>query len=352
MHHDHGVGGFAIIDIAESAADGQNARRQGVLAQEPAGQVHLVRALVADVAVAGVPDPVPVVVQVLPAQRFHRRRTTPQVIVDAGRDRLFAAHLADAGAVLVTGAQGVEDLAEMTLPGPGHRLVEGDGGTTLGAALDDPAVSPGGPDELSTFPDVVRKRLLDVDIAARLHRPEAGQHVPVVGRGNTDSIDVLAVQQLANVLIAFDLQTLLLKPAYAGAQVVFVRVAQGGNADVSEGEQFLKVIAAPSADADNGDADVVVGAAERPVGPDRRQRNRRHGARGSQYRGLQEFAPARESLQGRGCGVVLGHGVIPLLVKYCTDDINCRGKSDINECIRLLAWFNVVYYGQMVSSGF
>ena len=123
--------------------------------------------------------------------------------------------------------------------------------------------------------------------------------MPVVGRGNTDSIDVLAVQQLANVLIAFDLQTLLLKPAYAGdAQVVFVRVAQGGNADVSEGEQFLKVIAAPSADADNGDADVVVGAAERPVGPDRRQRNRRHGARGSQYRGLQEFARLGRASKG------------------------------------------------------
>src|SRR5262249_27766371 len=56
------VGRLAVIDIPEPAADADDGARELALLQAPPGLVHLVDALVAEVAVAVVPDPVPVVV--------------------------------------------------------------------------------------------------------------------------------------------------------------------------------------------------------------------------------------------------------------------------------------------------
>src|SRR5579875_751103 len=56
------VGGLAIIEVAVAAADAENAFGQLLLVQPPTRLVHLVNALVAQVAVTGVPDPVPIVV--------------------------------------------------------------------------------------------------------------------------------------------------------------------------------------------------------------------------------------------------------------------------------------------------
>ena len=67
VEHDLGVRRLAVVHVAQPPADAPHARRQFVDAQEPAGQVHLVNALVADVAVAGGPDPMPIVVQTLAA---------------------------------------------------------------------------------------------------------------------------------------------------------------------------------------------------------------------------------------------------------------------------------------------
>src|SRR5579884_726839 len=56
------VGGLAIVEVAVAAADAENAFGQLLLVQPPTRLVHLVNALVAQVAVTGVPDPVPIVV--------------------------------------------------------------------------------------------------------------------------------------------------------------------------------------------------------------------------------------------------------------------------------------------------
>src|SRR5207249_3242314 len=56
-----GVGSLAIVKVAEPAADTDDRFGQLILAQAPAGLVHLVNALVAEVAIAVVPEPMPVV---------------------------------------------------------------------------------------------------------------------------------------------------------------------------------------------------------------------------------------------------------------------------------------------------
>src|ERR1700674_2335655 len=57
-------------------------------AQAPACNIHLMDALVAKVAVACVPDPVPVVMKAITREWFQGCWSGPEVIVDAGRNRL------------------------------------------------------------------------------------------------------------------------------------------------------------------------------------------------------------------------------------------------------------------------
>ena len=64
----------------------------------------------------------------------------------------------------------------------------------------DPVVLAGGLDHPPAFADVVADRLLDVDVLARLAGPDRGQGVPVVRRGDRDGVDVLVVEDLAEVL--------------------------------------------------------------------------------------------------------------------------------------------------------
>ena len=115
------------------------------LAEEPAGDVHLVDALVADVAVAVEVDPVPVVVdravlRVVAMRRHERRGAGPEVVVDRRRDRLRAGRLADAVAALVAEAARRGDLAEVARLHPLHRLAQPLAGADLRAGLHDAVV--------------------------------------------------------------------------------------------------------------------------------------------------------------------------------------------------------------------
>ena len=95
------IGGVARIDvlgilafglIAQPAAVGDHAVGLAVEAQSPAGDVGLVRALVAGVAVAIEPLPVPIVMKLRPGQlrRGVRGRAAPQIEIRLRRDRVIA----------------------------------------------------------------------------------------------------------------------------------------------------------------------------------------------------------------------------------------------------------------------
>ena len=80
-------------------------------AQAPASNVDFVDGLVADFAVTGVPDPMPVVVKTIAGERLHRSWAGPEVVVNAGRNRLFRG--ASYGrAPLVTKRAGQVDIAD------------------------------------------------------------------------------------------------------------------------------------------------------------------------------------------------------------------------------------------------
>ena len=97
---DLGIGGLALVVIAEPAAqahDRLGERRAGAVAaraggrDQPAGDVHLMDALVANIAVAEVPEPVPVVMDEIGVIRLLRSRAEPDVkgeLLGGRRDRV------------------------------------------------------------------------------------------------------------------------------------------------------------------------------------------------------------------------------------------------------------------------
>src|SRR5207249_33639 len=84
------VGRLAGIGVAVAAAVALGTLTDVADAQAPAGDVHLVDALIAQVAVAVGPLPVPVVMELWPRDRLNRGRTAPQVVIDLGRRLIFA----------------------------------------------------------------------------------------------------------------------------------------------------------------------------------------------------------------------------------------------------------------------
>src|SRR5207302_6305452 len=99
--------------------------------------IHLVDALVAEVAVAVIPEPVPVIVKALAHGRLERGRTTPEIIVHRGRLCLWPIHLADAGPRLVAQAACHLDLAQLARAKEVDGLAHAGHAPALGAGLAD-----------------------------------------------------------------------------------------------------------------------------------------------------------------------------------------------------------------------
>ena len=81
-------------------------------------------------------------------------------------------------------------------------------------------------DDLEALVDLVRQRLLHIDVFAGFHRVDDHAGVPVVRRRDDDGFDAFVVQQLAIVAERFRAGGCFLEP---GLQVGLVDVADGGD---------------------------------------------------------------------------------------------------------------------------
>ncbi len=79
----------------------------------------------------------------------------------------------------------------------------------MGAYLADTTVLPGGGDHRATLGDAPRDGFLDVDILARLHRPDRRQRMPMVGRRCADAVHIRVIEGLAHILDGLGLGILL-----------------------------------------------------------------------------------------------------------------------------------------------
>jgi hypothetical protein len=156
-------------------------------------------ALIADVAIAGVPEPMPVVMHQVAVERLFRRGAKPEIEIDRCRRHFDRLH-ADAPPRLAAIAFRDEEFAILARM---HRrnLVRLPAATAvLRAMLDHPLIFLGGFHTLAAFKDVVADRLFDVHILARLAGPDRHQRMPMVGRGDRDDIQRLVVERFAHVL--------------------------------------------------------------------------------------------------------------------------------------------------------
>ena len=86
-----GVGRLALILVAKAAAEADDGLRHGPVGHGPAGDVHLVHALVANLAVAEIPKPMPIVMHEVLVIRLLGRRTEPEIEVELLGRLLWAA---------------------------------------------------------------------------------------------------------------------------------------------------------------------------------------------------------------------------------------------------------------------
>ena len=189
--------------------------------------------------------------------RHDFRRPAPQVPIEPVRHRLaFHAVFPGAGVIPVLH---LGDLAQAAAADELAGLLVDRHRALLAADLKDALVLPHGLGHQAAFADGDRHRLLGIDILARLAGVDADQRPPVFGRGRDDGVDILAVEHFAIVL---DGHAVVLLGGCLGA----------GKIDVGDGDESRagilqragQVAAALPADADAGDADLVVGP--RPPG--------------------------------------------------------------------------------------
>ena len=263
VDHHLGVGGLAVVHVAEAAAHARDPAGEPRLPQGPARDVHLVDALVADVAVAGGPHPVPVVVQPGAPQRQEVGRAAPEVVVDPVGDRLGAVREADRGARLVAEAGRHLHRAELALVDVLDGLADAGGRAALGPGGHDPPVALRRLDRLAPLPDVVGDGLLAVDVEPRLAGPHRHQRVPVVGRGDGHRVDLRLLEHLPEVREGRRLAPLLLDPGGALAEDPAVHVAQGDHAHPLELVELLHQTVAAAAQPDHAHPDVAP-RADRP----------------------------------------------------------------------------------------
>ena len=190
---------------------------------------------------------------------LHGGGADPEVPIEIGRglgdgfeaEGVSAAGEEEVALVDVTNDAGVEEF---------DGFAEGSPPAALGAAGGDAVVLAGGFDELGAFEDVVRDRLFDVNIFAGLHGPDGGEGMPMVGGGDGDGVDGFVIESAAHVGVEegsfASFGEDFLRGCFGAGAIDF---DEGGDFEIGHGEEFVDMSRATRSDADNGDAEAVVG---------------------------------------------------------------------------------------------
>src|SRR5213083_1535403 len=86
-----------------------------------------------------------------------------------------------------------------------ERLPQERARTILRAHLDHAAVLPGRRHHLLSFPKIVGKRFLDINVLAGLTGPNRRQRMPMIGQADDHRVDGFVVENSAEVAVSSDL---------------------------------------------------------------------------------------------------------------------------------------------------
>src|SRR5579862_542054 len=245
-----------VVVKQKVSAHGRDSVRK-LEAQSPARDVHLMNALVAEVSVACIPDPVPVVMKAIARKWFQRRRPSPEVVIDPGWNRLRR-RVSNRVAPLVAKSARQMDLANhSSIVKPLDRFLDRGRGPNLRAMLNDAIVFLSGAYELAAFPEIMRTGFFDIHVFACLARPDGNQGMPMVGRGDGNGVDGFVFEQLANIG-----ECLGIAAHFSAAFIhnFLVHVAEGGNLGVRHVRISVKMIVSAIAQAADGYTNAIVRA--------------------------------------------------------------------------------------------
>src|SRR5439155_20049819 len=191
------------------AANAVGHARMFLLSEQPADRVERMDSRVAKVCGAVFPEPVPVIVEMILVERTHRRRPQPQIVMNARRHRAVRGYSDRISKTIDDGLPRV-DLAQSAVAQELDGLAENGAAAPLRSDRDDTVVSSSGFDHPSAFDDVMADGFLDVDVLARLARPDRHERMPVIGSRDGHGIDAPIVEHTPKIRLRLRISSVLL----------------------------------------------------------------------------------------------------------------------------------------------
>ena len=197
------------------------------------------------------------------AVRHERGRAAPHVPVEAGFHGLFRISVGLGRAAELS--FDVVDLADDAVAYEFAGHTELFAGTLLGAGLQDALIATHGVDEGERLVDVVGERLFTIDVFASIQCSDGDEGVPMVRRGDDDGVDVLALQQLAEVGIGFTtfeagifvLAIAFFDSLFGEFSAVGIDVADGHDLDFFAAQEAAEVTAVHFTHADESECEAL-----------------------------------------------------------------------------------------------
>ena len=190
---------FLAIVPKEFSTHGSDALRKLVYPQSPHAEIGFVDALVAHIAIAIVPMPVPVVVNKVFAERTHWCRPAPEVVVQSRRNWRDAL-------VANVWPSAVHQSARHVYPTNQsffevfHRFADGHRAAQLHTVLNNAVVFIGRFDHLLALVNIVCGGLFHVNVFTCLTGPDGLQCMPVVRCGKRYGINIFVFVNFSEVL--------------------------------------------------------------------------------------------------------------------------------------------------------
>ena len=255
---DLGVCPLAVVLVAESRADGDDGGGEFRIAGHPTADIELVGTLVAEVAVAVIELPVPVVVEFFAMNGSHLAWAAPEIVIDRGGSGFGSGDFADGRAGFVAETAGEFDFADLAGLDEIVGFVPCGFGATLEAVLDDDFVFLCGVSELAAFPDVVGNGFLDVSMFAVGGGGGGDEGVSVVGRGDDDGIDFRGFTGFAEIRKFGDFDVFFLQFGGVGIEDGGIDIAEGDEFRLAAFQQLTSQTFATTVETDEADPEVAV----------------------------------------------------------------------------------------------
>ncbi len=253
------VGSLPLVFVAEAAAQADYTLGQRGVRNGPPGDIHLMDPLVADVAIAEIPEPVPVIMHQVPVMRLLRSRPKPDVeIQTVGGIRRLAG--ANTSAAFVAQTAGNQQPSQLTGADHFHHTGPAIAAAALGSVLDDAVVAASHLHRNAAFVDIVAAGFFDVDVLTRLARPDGHQGMPVIRSGDGNGVQVAIFQCLANILDSTrSIAAALIDPANITFEQPAVGVDEVGDLNAVHTGESVHVRAASAMNPGDTDSDYFIG---------------------------------------------------------------------------------------------